>query len=61
MFPAALKRLAVVGVGTAFPVAATMVAASTGDTIAEDKWLTYWSCFSLVPSRCLDIRGAFDG
>ena len=61
MFPAALKRLAVVGVGTAFPVAATMVAASTGDTVAEDKWLTYWSCFSLVPSRCLDIRGAFDG
>ena len=48
MFPAALKRLAVVGVGTAFPVAATMVAASTGDTIAEDKWLTYWSCFSVV-------------
>ena len=31
-----------------YPVAATMVAASTGDTIAEDKWLTYWSCFSLV-------------
>ena len=61
MFPAALKRLAVVGVGTAYPVAATMVAASTGDTVAEDKWLTYWSCFSLVPSRCLDIRGAFDG
>ncbi len=25
-----------------------MVAASTGDTIAEDKWLTYWSCFSVV-------------
>ena len=41
MFPAALKRLAVVGVGTAYPVAATMVAASTGDTVAEDKWLTY--------------------
>jgi hypothetical protein len=61
MFPAALKRLAVVGVGTAYPVAATMVAASTGDNVAEDKWLTYWSCFSLVPSRCLDIRGAFDG
>ncbi len=34
MFPAALKRLAVVGVGTAYPVAATMVAASTGDTVA---------------------------
>ena len=49
MFPAALKRLAVVGVGTAYPVAATMVAASTGDSVAEDKWLTYWSCFSLVP------------
>ena len=48
MFPAALKRLAVVGVGTAYPVAATMVAASTGDTVAEDKWLTYWSCFSIV-------------
>ena len=37
------KRLAVVGVGTAYPVAATMVAASTGDNVAEDKWLTYWS------------------
>ena len=48
MLPAALKRLAVVGVGTAFPVAATMVAASTGDSAAEDKWLLYWSCFSLV-------------
>ena len=60
MFPAALKRLAVVGVGTAYPVAATMVAASTGDTVAEDKWLTYWSCFSLVP-RGVEVRGAFDG
>ena len=60
MFPAALKRLAVVGVGTAYPVAATMVAASTWDTVAEDKWLTYWSCFSLVP-RGVEVRGAFGG
>ena len=25
-----------------------MVAASTGDTVAEDKWPTYWSSFSVV-------------
>ena len=48
MLPATLKRFAVVVAGTAYPVAATMVAASTGNNAAEDKWLTYWSCFSLV-------------
>ena len=47
--PTVLKRFAVIATGTAYPVAATIVAiASDNDGIADDKWLTYWSCFSLL-------------
>lgn len=47
--PTVLKRFAVIAAGTAYPVAATIVAIATeNDGIADDKWLTYWSCFSLL-------------
>lgn len=47
--PAALKRLAVVATGTVYPVAATIVTVATdNEDSGGDKWLTYWSCFSLL-------------
>lgn len=47
--PTVLKRFAVIATGTAYPVAATIVVIATeNDGIADDKWLTYWSCFSLL-------------
>ena len=47
--PTVLKRFAVIATGTAYPIAATIVAiAAENDGTANDKWLTYWSCFSLL-------------
>mmetsp|Transcript_14343 Transcript_14343/g.30558 ORF Transcript_14343/g.30558 Transcript_14343/m.30558 type:complete len:195 (-) Transcript_14343:284-868(-) len=47
--PAMLKRFAVIATGSAYPVAATIVTIATeDDDNACDKWLTYWSCFSLL-------------
>lgn len=53
--PTAVKRFAVIACGTAYPVAATIVATATTDNdngdsnlVTHDKWLTYWSCFALL-------------
>ena len=47
--PTALKRFAVITTGTAYPIIATILAIATeNDRVADDKWLTYWSCFSLL-------------
>ena len=44
--PTALKRLAVIVTGTAFPVLATVVAVSTHVDGDDTQWLTYWASFS---------------
>lgn len=48
--PSVLKRFAVLAIGTYYPVASSIVAVATkdDDSTAIDKWLTYWSCFSLL-------------
>ena len=47
--PTVVKRFAVIAAGSAYPVVASIVAVATNrDDIAEDKWLTYWSSFSLL-------------
>ena len=43
-----IKRYAVIGVGSIFPLAATMVAVATTKDNEEMRWLTYWPCFSLL-------------
>ncbi|KAL7534005.1 hypothetical protein ACHAXR_008945 [Thalassiosira sp. AJA248-18] len=45
--PTAIKRFAVIAAGSAYPVLASIVAVAT-ENDAGDKWLTYWSCFSLL-------------
>jgi TB2/DP1, HVA22 family len=56
--PNIIKRLAVMFTGTVFPIIATVMAVATLSTTNQDdigigggdgmKWLTYWSCFSLL-------------
>jgi TB2/DP1, HVA22 family len=47
--PNFIKRVAVIFTGTLFPVIASIVAVSTMADGADDmRWLTYWSCFSLL-------------
>lgn len=47
--PTVIKRFAVMVTGTAYPIIATIVAIATeNDRVADDKWLTYWSCFSIL-------------
>ena len=47
--PTVIKRFAVIAAGSAYPVVASIVAiAADRDDIANDKWLTYWSSFSLL-------------
>jgi len=47
--PTVLKRFAVIATGSAYPVVASIVTVATeNDGISDDKWLTYWSCFSLL-------------
>ena len=50
VLPSVLKRFAVLAIGTYYPVASSIVAVATkdDDSTAIDKWLTYWSCFSLL-------------
>lgn len=43
--PTVLKRAAVIGVGTIYPVLASIVSIADGDVT---RWLIYWSCFSIL-------------
>mmetsp|Transcript_9189 Transcript_9189/g.17492 ORF Transcript_9189/g.17492 Transcript_9189/m.17492 type:complete len:452 (-) Transcript_9189:44-1399(-) len=48
--PVLIKRYAVIGVGSIFPVVATMMALATPSKESKEamRWLTYWPCFSFV-------------
>lgn len=46
--PVFLKRLAVIGTGTIFPMLGTIVAVAAPADKTNMRWLTYWSCFSLL-------------
>ena len=47
--PVAIKRYAVIGVGSVFPVVSTIMAlASSKETREVMRWLTYWPCFSFL-------------
>lgn len=46
--PNFIKRLAVIFTGTVFPVIGTVVAVSSSVDVDDMRWLTYWSCFSLL-------------
>ena len=48
--PTVVKRFAVIATGSAYPVAASIIAVATDDNdgMTNDKWLTYWSCFSIL-------------
>lgn len=62
--PVTIKRYAVMGVGSIFPVVSTIIAlASTKDT-SEMRWLTYWPCFSLLFLTMIGVEkfvGSFKG
>ena len=46
--PNVIKRLAVVFTGTVFPIIGTVMAVATMKDGDDMRWLTYWSCFSLL-------------
>ena len=63
--PVLIKRYAVIGVGSIFPVVATMMAlASAKETKEAMRWLTYWPCFSFVFLLMIAVEkffGSFKG
>jgi hypothetical protein len=50
--PEEARRFLVVAVGTAFPMVASIIAATTSDDDgledADTFWLTYWACFNIL-------------
>jgi hypothetical protein len=46
--PIVLKRAAVIIVGTAYPVLASIVSVADAEDGDVTRWLTYWSCFSIL-------------
>jgi hypothetical protein len=49
IFPEPARRFFVIVIGTIYPLAASTVALTTGETGADDTfWLTYWCCFSVL-------------
>lgn len=51
-FPEEARRFLVVAVGTAYPMVASIMAATTSDDDgledADTFWLTYWACFNIL-------------
>lgn len=51
-FPEEARRFLVVAVGTAYPMVASIMAATTGDDDgledADTFWLIYWACFNIL-------------
>lgn len=47
--PEEARRFMTVGVGTIYPLIASIVAVTTESDVSDDTyWLTYWPCFSLL-------------
>ena len=63
--PVLIKRYAVIGVGSVFPVMATIMAlAASKETKEAMRWLTYWPCFSFVFLIMIGVEkfvGSFKG
>lgn len=62
--PVAIKRYAVMGVGSIFPVASTIMALASTEDNSEMRWLTYWPCFSLLNLIMIGVEkfvGSFKG
>ena len=60
-----VKRYAVMGVGSIFPVAATVMSLTAGKESKQVmRWLTYWPCFSLLFLIMIGVEkfvGSFKG
>lgn len=60
-----IKRYAVMGVGSIFPIAATVMALTAGkDSRLVMRWLTYWPCFGLLNLIMIGVEkfvGSFKG
>lgn len=48
VLPKGLKRFVTIGIGTVFPLMASVTAVSTDDKADDTFWLTYWSCYGLL-------------
>lgn len=46
--PVIIKRYAVLGVGSIFPIVSTVMALASTEDNSEMRWLTYWPCFSFL-------------
>ena len=62
--PVLIKRYAVMGVGSIFPVVSTIMALASTEDNSEMRWLTYWPCFSLLNISMIGVEkfvGSFKG
>jgi receptor expression-enhancing protein 5/6 len=48
ILPNSAERFIVVAIGTAYPVAASIVAVTTEATLDDTQWLVYWVCFATM-------------
>jgi len=62
--PVTIKRYAVMGSGSIFPVISTIMALASTEDNTEIRWLTYWPCFSLLFLTMIGVEkfiGSFKG
>lgn len=62
--PVIVKRYAVMGVGSVFPIMSTVMALASTEDNSEMRWLTYWPCFSFLYLIMIGIEkfvGSFKG
>jgi len=48
ILPSSVERFVVVVIGTAYPLAASIVAVTTDAALDDTQWLIYWSCFGMM-------------